>query len=52
MKPDRFSALIGKTNNDLADNSQAEHKVAALSEAVGEKIKKSIKQNKNQTKGL
>ena len=37
MKPDRFSALIGKTNNDLADNSQAEHKVAALSEAVGKK---------------
>ena len=34
MKPDIFSALIGKTNNDLADNSQAEHKVAALSEAM------------------
>ena len=52
MKPDRFSALIGKTNNDLADNSQAEHKVAALSEAVGKNKIKSIQQNKKQTKGL
>ena len=46
MNPDKFSALSGKTNNDLADNSQAEHKVAALSEAV-EKNKNTSRRIKN-----